>query len=95
MAKGSEEKVTIQKKILEVFDGAFFEDDKIIRIPINDVEIKVTLTCAKDVIGAGGESTVSESETKSAFPTPVTKEIKEVTQEEIDNVNNIMEALGL
>ena len=49
MARGQEEKEQIKQKIMEVFDGAF-EDGKTIRIPINGLEIKITLTAAKEAI---------------------------------------------
>ena len=47
MARGQEEKEQIKQKIMEVFDGAF-EDGKTIRIPINGLEIKITLTANDD-----------------------------------------------
>ena len=56
MAKGAESKQTICNKLLEVFPGSFMQDDKILRIPCTEggdtVEIKVTLTAAKDILGA-------------------------------------------
>lgn len=56
MARGQEEKEKIKQKIMETFEEAF-EDGKTIRIPINGLEIKITLTAAKDVIGSGTAAT--------------------------------------
>ena len=52
MAKGTESKSYITKKILETFEGSFlYNDGKEIRIPLKEdgeiCQIKVTLTCAK------------------------------------------------
>ena len=53
MAKGAESKAAVTKKILETFAGSFtYNDGKEIRIPCQEagetVQIKVTLTCAKE-----------------------------------------------
>lgn len=102
MAKGAESKTTIFKKLQEIYPKSFWEnEDKILRIPMtengNRVEIKVTLTAAKNNLGGDG--------IESAFDTPpsvipkVTQEtpqpILEPTQEEKDNVNRLIAALGL
>lgn len=91
MAKGSIAKDVITKKILETFDGAFTYD-KEIRIPILEngetVQIKVALTCAKVNVenGAGGavETPVGISPTAAI-----------ITEEEKQEVNNLIEKLGL
>lgn len=57
MAKGAEEKQIVIDKIKEVFPEAF-EYDKVIRIPVGDVQIKVALTCAKDNVEPGGDVAV-------------------------------------
>ena len=92
MAKGSSSKQIITKKILEVFDGAFI-NDKEIRIPMEEggetVQIKVALTCAKVNVECGGASSVASSEPA----TPAQK--VEVTEEEKQNVQKLMEGLGL
>ena len=102
MAKGTESKTTIFKKLQEIYPKSFWEsEDKILRIPMtengNRVEIKVTLTAAKNNLGGDG--------IESAFDTPpsvipkVAQEtpqpILEPTQEEKDNVNRLIAALGL
>lgn len=61
MARGAVSKDILTKKILQIYPEAFM-DGKIIRVPFNEngetIEIKVSLTAAKDVIG-GGSSTVA------------------------------------
>ena len=57
MARGTESKSYITKKILETFEGSFlYNDGKEIRIPLKEdgeiVQIKVTLTCAKTNVSA-------------------------------------------
>jgi len=92
MARGSQSKEIITKKILETFDGAFI-NDKEIRIPFDEdgdeVQIKVTLTAAKvNVENAGGA--ISNAATEQAPPQKV-----EITDEERKNVQKLMEALDL
>ena len=92
MARGSSSKQIITKKILETFEGSFI-NDKEIRIPIEEngeiIQIKVTLTAAKVNVECGGASSVASSEPA----TPAQK--VEVTEEEKQNVQKLMEGLGL
>ena len=67
MARGQEEKEQIKQKIMETFDGAF-EDGKTIRIPINGLEIKITLTAAKDVIGSAATAPINASQQSVGGP---------------------------
>lgn len=98
MAKGAVSKEIVTNKLLEVFEGAFIASDgKTIRIPLVEdgatVEIKCTLTAAKDLEGAGAGSTNSIAGEKSAWTdTPAT--VSEPTQQELDNVNRLAELLG-
>lgn len=61
-ARGSVAKEKLTKQILEMFSGSFM-DDKVIRVPMDDggeiVEIKLALTCAKDILGGGVASEVA------------------------------------
>lgn len=61
-ARGTIAKQTLTQAILDNFAGSFI-DDKVIRVPLDDggevVEIKVALTCAKDVIGGGQAAEVA------------------------------------
>ena len=111
MAKGSVAKAELFAKIQEIFPNAFWEDEgKILRVPMseegNRVEIKITLTAAKnnlggdDVPGAFGSAAPVPKTQPSGFnesnmPAPAATESLEMTQEETNNVVRMMAALGL
>ena len=99
-AKGSASKEIITQKILETFDGAF-KYDKEIRIPIvedgTEIQIKVTLTCAKTNVESGMDNAIPGT-MASTIATPKAIDnhgIAEVTEEEKQNVLKAMKALGL
>jgi hypothetical protein len=94
-ARGSSEKEFIKNKLLEVFEGSFI-DDKVIRIPINDMEIKVTLTAAKDVIGGGGSIVTSGSNGGggNTAPKPNPADFVNPTEDEKTRVKELLEELG-
>ena len=101
MAKGAEEKQIVIDKIKEVFPEAF-EYDKVIRIPIGDVQIKVALTCAKDNVEPGGDTEVpgvkATKVTIAEGAEPVFEDVSatiEPSQSELDAVSNLMSQLGL
>ena len=101
MARGQEEKLIVINKIKEVFPEAF-EYDKTIRIPIGDVQIKVSLTAAKDNVEPGGDVAVpgvkATKVTIAEGAEPVFEEasaIVEPSAEELNTVSNLMESLGL
>lgn len=92
MARGSQAKTLIGTAILNVFPGAFIDSDgKTIRIPANedgtDLEIKITLTAAKDIVGGQPAMTTTDSQ-----PIP---QNKEMTEEEIKAVRDLIERLNL
>ena len=93
MARGSIAKEQITSKILEMFDGAFVYG-KELRIPVEEngeeVQIKIALTCAKVNVENGGGA-VSSATSEPVAPT----EKVEVTEEEKQNVQKLMEGLGL
>lgn len=104
MARGSLAKEEIFSKILETFEGSFvYNNGKEVRIPWmegnNLVQIKVTLTCAKDNVDPTGEVLVKsaaapkEEGAPTGFPTPHKK--VEVSEEEKKNVEDLLSALGL
>lgn len=111
MARGSEAKTELFKKIMEIYPDSFWEDEgKILRVPMseagNRVEIKVTLTAAKTNLGGdavpsafGGAASAPKAQTSgfagSNMPAPAENESLEMTQEEKDNVASLMAALGL
>lgn len=105
-AKGTESKNLIFAELRRVYPDAFWEDEgKILRIPMDEngniIEIKVALTAAKSNLGTG--------ELKSAFGpavAPSSKNVEpsafnqaspsyEVTEEEKQNVADLVAALGL
>ena len=101
MARGQEEKLIVINKIKEVFPEAF-EYDKTIRIPIGDVQIKVTLTAAKDNVEPGGDTAVpgvkATKVTIADGAEPVFEDVSktiEPSQSELDAVSNLMSQLGL
>ena len=100
-SRGAEEKQIVIDKIKEVFPEAF-EYDKTIRIPIGDVQIKVTLTCAKDNVEPGGDAAVPGVKATKVTITegaePVFEDVAaavEPSTEELNAVSNLMESLGL
>lgn len=102
MARGAAAKEAIFAKILETFEGSFmYNNGKEVRIPFDEgsgeIQIKVTLTAAKDNVSPSGDvkpaAVAQETATTSNFPAPKTK--VEPTQEEKQNVEDLLKALGL
>ena len=101
MARGNEAKQRIFKKLLEVFPGSFMQDDKILRIVEQEdgqiVEIKVTLTAAKDILGTAAAAPAKEefdwSDEKLDPVSTVAK--NDLSEQEKANIKKMMEALGL
>lgn len=96
MARGTTAKTLIGNAILQVFPGSFIDTDrKTIRIPTtceNElIEIKVTLTAAKDVINENG---VSSSVVASSTPTAEPQN-RAMTDEEIAEVRDLIARMGL
>ena len=107
MARGALSKQEVMKKILSTFDGAFlYNDQKEIRIPMmedgEEIQIKVALTAAKENVNPGddnalpGEISTKVADTGINFE-QTTKETKvvEPTEEEKNNVKDLLAALGL
>lgn len=93
MARGSIAKTLIGTAILQVFPGSFIDSDgKTIRVPTTcegePIEIKISMTAAKDIVGSGQASSVTA--TKQAVP-----QNTEMTNEEIAEVKRIISELGL
>ena len=113
MAKGTQAKTQIMNKLMEVFNEAFlYNDGKELRIPMiengEEVQIKVTLTCAKDNVVQGQDNAlpgqVADPKTELyqfGEQAPASKvennEVKpvELSKEEKENVKSLLEALGL
>lgn len=104
MARGQSEKQEVLNKIKEIFPGAF-EYDKVLRIPIGDVQIKVALTAAKDNVEPGGDAMIPGEEpiratkvTIAEGAEPVFEDVSKTvapSQEELNTVSSLIEALGL
>lgn len=102
MAKGSEAKQIVAKKILETFPEAFlYNDGKEIRVPIIEqgieVQIKIALTCAKENVAMGADTAIPGD-----FPpppnTPVTPARTEPvtpSDQEKKAVGDLLRSLGL
>ena len=92
MIKGTVAKSEITKKLLETFEGSFPYDNKEIRIPWvengEQVEIKVTLTCAKTNVGNAATEVKSDIEPKETASGMITEDEKK-------EVVNLIEKLGL
>jgi hypothetical protein len=103
MARGQIAKAEIQKKILNNFEGAFlYNDGKEIRIPIEEngelIQIKVALTAAKENVEQGADNALpGASAEKIEFEETkkVSTKTVEATEEEKNNVNELLKALGL
>ena len=104
MAKGAVAKSEIGEKILNTFEGSFYYNSgKEIRIPWNengtDLQIKISMVCAKDMVDPTGETlvkpaaTAKQEDAPTGFPAP--KKRVEVTEEEKKNVEDLLAALGL
>ena len=108
MAKGSESKLIIAKKILDTFDGSFlFNEGKEIRIPCKEegeeIQIKVTLTAAKTNVAPGDDVALPEAPKKPDINSTSMKnsafsaETAEITptEEEKANVRNLLQSLRI
>ena len=109
MARGTESKSYITKKLLETFEGSFLYDDgKEIRIHLQEdgeiVQIKVALTCAKTNVSTE-DSTPAEFKTTPAAnasnelnfedtPAPSPAEIN-TTPEERANIARLVEKFNI
>jgi len=95
MAKGAESKDKIVQKLMSTFEGAFIASDgKTVRIPMSEmgepVEIKVTLTAAKDLEGGGAIKTSAFPEVEFTGEEPI-----KPTEQEMADVAAMMDMLGL
>ena len=101
-SRGAEEKQIVIDKIKEVFPEAF-EYDKTIRIPVGDIQIKVALTAAKDIVEPGGDAAVPGTKATKVVAIangaePVFEDVPaavEPSEEELNAVSNLMTSLGL
>ena len=104
MAKGALAKEEIMNKILEVFPGSF-KYEKEIRVPMIEngemLQIKITLTAAKNMVDNGADVAIPGDMSGSFAPSPSPAQLKqnatvvEPTEEEKERVKNLVELLGL
>ena len=93
MARGATSKTLIGEALLQIFPGAFIDTDrKTVRIPTScegePIEIKVTLTAAKDVLG--GAPAFTENVSATAEP-----QNRAMTDEEIAEVRDLIARMHL
>lgn len=103
-ARGSIAKEEVMNKILATFPGAF-KYEKELRIPMmengEELQIKVTLTAAKNMVAAGGDTAIPGVQTKEVVvglsaTGPVTEKVPvEPSEAEKKNVVNLLDLLGL
>ena len=104
MAKGQAAKQEAFAKMLEMFPDSFlYNDNKELRINTtedgNDIQLKITITCAKENVNAESENAIP-----GAAEAPVEKSLNEtqvspaeppqMTEAERQNVENLMKALN-
>lgn len=104
-AKGATAKKAVFEKMLEVFEGSFmYNGGKELRIDCEEesgpVQIKVTLTAAKEPVSIGGTNAdmggaaaASQMAPTNNFPKP--KELVQPSDAEKKNVEDLLTALGL
>ena len=93
MAKGNQSKTFIGEALLKIFPGSFIDADrKTVRIPTTcegePLEIKITMTCAKDLVG--GAPAFTENVSATAEP-----QNRAMTDEEIAEVRDLIARMGL
>ena len=104
-ARGSIAKEEVVKQILMAFPKAF-KYDKEIRLPMiengEELQIKVTLTAAKNMVSAGGDTAtpgtsmgVAAPPSKSIMTTAQVNVPIKPTEQEKQNVSNLLSMLGL
>lgn len=102
MAKGSIAKEYITQKLLETFEGSFlYNGGKELRIPYleegNEVQIKVTLTCAKENVDnpTGGASPITDAPAQmNQIDSASNVDLSEPTEEEKQRVSELLSRLG-
>ena len=95
-ARGAEAKQIITDKILQIFEGSFIYG-KEIRVPLQEngerVEIKVTLTCAKENVGGNDNDFTIKQEDAENMMAKAVSAIP--TADEKANIADLMSRLGL
>ena len=92
MAKGTQSKTLIGTALLQIFPGSFIDaDQKTVRIPTTcegePLEIKISMTCAKDIVGGTPAVITSASS--------IEPQNRAMTEQEINEVRDLISRLGL
>lgn len=100
MAKGAVAKQIVFDGIRKVFPDSFFwNGGKELRINVNEegtpVQIKVTLTAAKEAVSPEGEVAAAASKNDTAAPAESLSTLSEPSEEEKANVEALLNSLGL
>lgn len=92
MAKGAQAKAEITETILKTFPNSFI-NEKEIRVPMiedgAEIQIKITLTAAKDLVVNGNEISKEDAVAVEAPKSAI------VSEEEKKNVSKLLASLGL
>ena len=93
IAKGNLSKTLIGESLLQIFPGSFIDSDrKTVRIPTTcegePLEIKITMTCAKDLVGGAPVFTENVSATAE-------QQNRAMTDEEIAEVRDLIARMGI
>lgn len=101
--RGALAKQEIGEKILKTFENSFYYNSgKEIRIPWEEegvlLQIKISMTCAKDMVSVEGDiekaaAVVKEEGPINSFPAP--HKPAEPSDEEKKNVEDLLKSLGL
>lgn len=104
MARGTDSKAIVIKKILETFPDSFlYNNDKEIRIPMKEngetIEIKVVLSCAKTPVADAANAALdwsSPSATEVGYAATTSQQTAtEISEEDRRKVQELMAKLGL
>ena len=98
MAKGAVAKQVVEDKIRAAFGADFLGvADKKIYVQADEdgekVQVAISMTCPKIPFNTG--SSTDSFEVNGNFGTPDTFKPAEITQDELDNVRNMIKELGL
>lgn len=97
MARGTVSKTKVTNEILKMFKGSF-ESNKKIYIPMvengENLQIAISLTCPKGLVDSS-TTTMNFGNGHNFDDDDVVPAKTEITEDEIKNIENLMEKLGL
>lgn len=100
MARGATAKLEVQKKIAEAFGEAYIgEVDKKLYVWANDggerVQIAIALTCPKNNIEIDGTAAAQPENAFDFGETPPKREPAKISEQEQQNIAELLKKLGL